>query len=153
MVNQRIKQRRAVPRPGRAMPRPYLADRRRAPRSRLWASAPRAAGLEAFTLFLRKLPSASGPPERSTPEGDRVSATAHADDATPLPSGGRGTPRTTARAARAEASRRDGEDKAKGRENGYKKILLLLRSHSGADFSLYKSTTVQRRIARRMVLC
>ena len=36
--------------------------------------------------------------------------------------------------------------------NAYKKILLLLRNHSGADFSLYKSPTIQRRIARRMVL-
>jgi two-component system CheB/CheR fusion protein len=36
--------------------------------------------------------------------------------------------------------------------NAYKKILLLLRNHSGADFSLYKSATIQRRIARRMVL-
>jgi two-component system, chemotaxis family, CheB/CheR fusion protein len=36
--------------------------------------------------------------------------------------------------------------------NAYKKILLLLRNHSGADFSLYKSATIQRRMARRMVL-
>lgn len=33
-----------------------------------------------------------------------------------------------------------------------KKILLLLRSHSGVDFSLYKPATIRRRIARRMVL-
>ena len=33
-----------------------------------------------------------------------------------------------------------------------KKFLLLLRNHCGVDFSLYKSTTIQRRIARRMVL-
>ncbi|WP_369123415.1 hypothetical protein, partial [Klebsiella pneumoniae] len=36
---------------------------------------------------------------------------------------------------------------------GYRKILLLLRNHSGVDFSLYKSTTIQRRITRRLVLC
>ena len=32
------------------------------------------------------------------------------------------------------------------------KILLLLRNHCGVDFSLYKSSTIQRRIARRTVL-
>jgi len=34
----------------------------------------------------------------------------------------------------------------------FRKILLLLRNHAGVDFSLYKSTTIQRRITRRMVL-
>jgi two-component system, chemotaxis family, CheB/CheR fusion protein len=33
-----------------------------------------------------------------------------------------------------------------------KNMLLLLRSHSGHDFSLYKATTVNRRIERRMAL-
>ncbi|MEO8054150.1 MAG: CheR family methyltransferase [Acidobacteriota bacterium] len=37
-------------------------------------------------------------------------------------------------------------------QNGYNKILLLLRSHSGVDFSLYKPTTIQRRMARRLML-
>lgn len=37
-------------------------------------------------------------------------------------------------------------------EPGLKKILLLVRNQSGVDFSLYKSTTIHRRIARRMVL-
>ena len=46
------------------------------------------------------------------------------------------------------ADRPAGDDE----HNAYKKILLLLRNHSGADFSLYKSATIQRRIARRMVL-
>ena len=36
--------------------------------------------------------------------------------------------------------------------NVYKKILLLLRNHSGVDFLLYKSATIRRRITRRMVL-
>src|SRR5216684_5557118 len=45
----------------------------------------------------------------------------------------------------------EGEKESRA-ENGLKKILLLLRNHSGVDFSLYKSNTVQRRIARRMVL-
>ncbi len=35
---------------------------------------------------------------------------------------------------------------------GYKRVLLLLSNHSGVDFSLYKSTTIQRRITRRLVL-
>ena len=38
------------------------------------------------------------------------------------------------------------------RPDGYQEILLLLRNHCGVDFSLYKSTTIHRRITRRMVL-
>ncbi len=56
--------------------------------------------------------------------------------ATPSPSRGRGQ----------EAGR------PRGAENGFKKILLLLRNHSGVDFSLYKPTTILRRITRRLVL-
>ena len=37
-------------------------------------------------------------------------------------------------------------------EEGYKKILLLLRKHSGVDFTLYKSSTIRRRVTRRLVL-
>ncbi|MBI3887044.1 MAG: hypothetical protein HY302_15145, partial [Opitutae bacterium] len=37
-------------------------------------------------------------------------------------------------------------------QNAYEKILLILRSHSGVDFSLYKTPTIHRRITRRMVL-
>ncbi|MGH8624912.1 MAG: chemotaxis protein CheB, partial [Gammaproteobacteria bacterium] len=86
-------------------------------------------------------------------EEDRADATAHEDDDTALPSGGRGTPRTGAKQARAEAERGRGERAgAKGAEHGFEKILLLLRNHSGVDFSLYRSTTIQRRITRRMVL-
>ncbi len=65
----------------------------------------------------------------------------------PLAPGGHGTPRTGARQARAEAAAERGEP-----QNDFKKILLLLRNHSGVDFSLYKSSTIQRRITRRMVL-
>lgn len=93
---------------------------------------------------------AGQPLELSSPEEDRAAATAHEDDETPLPSGGKGSPSTGANRARAES-----EDKARaGRngENGFKKILLLLRNHSGVDFSLYKSNTIQRRITRRVVL-
>ena len=70
-------------------------------------------------------------------EDDRAAATAHANDDTPLPSGGRG---------RRERTR------PRGAENGCEKILLLLRNHSGVDFSLYKLHDLQRRITRRMVL-
>ena len=37
-------------------------------------------------------------------------------------------------------------------EPAFRKILLLLRSDSGVDFSLYKPSTIERRITRRMVL-
>src|ERR1043166_8470060 len=36
--------------------------------------------------------------------------------------------------------------------NGLKKILDLLRSHCGVDFEMYKASTIQRRIQRRMML-
>ena len=85
------------------------------------------------------------------PEKDHESAVAHQEDDQPLPSGGRGTPPTGGRQARdeAEGKKRDPEN---GAEDGYKKIMLLLRNHSGVDFSLYRSSTIQRRIARRIVL-
>jgi len=66
----------------------------------------------------------------------------------PLASGGHGTPRTGSAQARSEAKAAPD----RGGEDGFKKILLLLRNHCGVDFSLYKSPTIQRRIARRMVL-
>jgi two-component system CheB/CheR fusion protein len=37
-------------------------------------------------------------------------------------------------------------------ENALKKIFVLLRTHTGHDFSLYKPGTIQRRIERRMAL-
>jgi len=39
------------------------------------------------------------------------------------------------------------KDKAK---SGLEKVIILLRSHTGHDFSLYKNTTLYRRIERRM---
>src|SRR5439155_3102279 len=84
----------------------------------------------------------------ASPEDDRASATAHEDDDASLPSGGRGTPRTASAQARVEAKAAH----AKAGGNGFKKILLLLRGHCGVDFSLYKSSTIQRRVTRRMVL-
>lgn len=83
-----------------------------------------------------------------SPEEDRASATAHEDDETPLPSGGHGTPSDGAQEARAESE----VSASRTADEGFKKILLLLRNHCGVDFSLYKSSTIQRRIARRMVL-
>src|SRR5712691_11438589 len=53
------------------------------------------------------------------------------------------------------SERKKGEESTEKRsegQNGFQKILLLLRNHSGVDFSLYKSNTVHRRIARRMLL-
>jgi two-component system, chemotaxis family, CheB/CheR fusion protein len=99
---------------------------------------------------IAKHPFVAGEPTQrfASAEDDRASATAHEDDGAPLPSGGHGKPRTEAKQAREEA------DAARGRasDNGYKRVLLLLCNHCGVDFSLYKSTTIQRRIARRMVL-
>lgn len=82
-------------------------------------------------------------------ESDRTSAVRHADDASPLPAGGRGTPRNDASKARAEATHSSDDERA---QPGFKKILSLLRNHAGVDFSLYKSSTIQRRVARRLVL-
>ena len=85
-------------------------------------------------------------------ETDRAQATAHEDDQTPLPSGGSGTPPTQVRKARAEAKAAESAKGTQVAEDGYKKILLALRNHSGVDFSLYKSATIQRRVGRRLVL-
>ena len=62
--------------------------------------------------------------------------------------------RRTRNAAHGREAGRAEAKAARGRagEHGYKKILLLLRNHCGVDFSLYKTTTIQRRITRRMVL-
>lgn len=37
-------------------------------------------------------------------------------------------------------------------QDAYRKIILLLRNHTGVDFSLYKHTTIHRRMTRRTVL-
>src|SRR5262245_66378119 len=84
---------------------------------------------------IAKHPYVAGQPHESiSPEDDRASATAHEDDETPLPSGGHGTPPRGAKRVRGKTDRAD----AKVEENGFKKILLLLRNHCGVDFSLYK---------------
>jgi len=67
-----------------------------------------------------------------------------------LPSGGTGTPSTFAEQDRVEAG--DESSSTTSDVDGYEKILLLLHTHSGVDFSLYKSSTIRRRVSRRVVL-
>ena len=62
--------------------------------------------------------------------------------------------RTAGSAAESGATRgtrSDGQPSADD-AGDYKRILLLVRNHSRADFSLYKPATIRRRITRRMVL-
>lgn len=66
----------------------------------------------------------------------------------PLAPGGDGTPRSGWAQAWPETEATP--NKAGG--NDFRKVLVLLRSHCGVDFSLYKSTTIQRRVTRRIVL-
>ena len=80
--------------------------------------------------------------------GAGETATAHRDYAVALPSDGPGSPAM----AVTEADEQAQQSETSARNEGFKKILLSLRNHSGVDFSLYKSTTIQRRISRRMVL-
>ena len=48
---------------------------------------------------------------------------------------------------------RSGSEDTGGKDRSiHNEILLLLRNHSGVDFSLYKPSTIDRRIARRLVL-
>ncbi len=88
-------------------------------------------------------------------ENDRAAAIKHQDDDSALPSGGHGAPDTGSVQAHNEAnpdqaaSPSEGEGKG---DDGYKKILIVLRNYCGVDFMLYKSGTIQRRITRRMVL-
>ena len=72
--------------------------------------------------------------------------------AAPLPARGRITAKTAARTEAALARGTEPEAPGPADEDGYKKILLLLRNHCGVDFSLYKPSTIQRRIMRRTVL-
>ena len=82
-------------------------------------------------------------------EAERESDQSDPKDA-PLASGGKGTPRTGSRRAKKEAAANEGG--ADTREDGFAKILVILRNHCGVDFSLYKSSTIQRRVMRRLVL-
>ncbi|MGH7959240.1 MAG: chemotaxis protein CheB, partial [Opitutaceae bacterium] len=97
--------------------------------------------------FVSKAPGKAPPALHAEAERE---ADQHGGPEAPLASGGRGSPRTGARQARAEAAEK--KDPPRAGEDGFRKILLLLRAHSGVDFSLYRSTTIQRRLMRRMVL-
>lgn len=81
-----------------------------------------------------------------SPEAERESATAQGDE-TPQPS-----KRLEPSRAGKEASLVDENSPRRAGDDHYKKILLSLRNHCGVDFSLYKPSTIQRRITRRMVL-
>jgi two-component system CheB/CheR fusion protein len=78
-------------------------------------------------------------PSATRREKDRSDGIGRQDDSTPMPSGGR------------QAVDEAGHGKHAG-ANSYKQIILLLRNHCGVDFSLYKPSTIQRRITRRIVL-
>ncbi len=80
--------------------------------------------------------------ERESNQGDPKDA--------PLASGGEGTPRTGSRQAKREAAAKP--DGAETIKDGFAKIIGILRQHCGVDFSLYKSSTIQRRVTRRLVL-
>lgn len=82
---------------------------------------------------------------------DLDEATAHHDNDPSLPSGKKGSPRTGALPSRVERGRGE-KAGAKGADDGYTKTLSLLRNHTGVDFSLYKLNTIERRIARRLVI-
>ncbi len=84
----------------------------------------------------------------AVPEQDHSDALVNASDNKALPSGGKGAPETGADRAHAEAAGTSPNDT----DESFQLILSILRSHAGVDFSLYKSATIQRRIARRLVL-
>ncbi|MEO7599431.1 MAG: CheR family methyltransferase, partial [Opitutus sp.] len=64
--------------------------------------------------------------------------------------GKHGTPSKVSRLAKLKGGAE--AELADARREGFKKILLLLRNHCGVDFTLYKSSTIQRRVMRRLVL-
>ncbi|MEO8134316.1 MAG: chemotaxis protein CheB, partial [Betaproteobacteria bacterium] len=87
-------------------------------------------------------------PEAGAVVAGRESETAHQRHPTQPTSDGHGAPDTDSEAVPGDAGRAGAETE----DAGLKKVLILLRNHCGVDFSLYKSMTIQRRIARRMVL-
>ena len=75
----------------------------------------------------------------------------------PTSPGGDRVTSTTRRSTEKSSATSDGDiasDEGPGRneDEAYRKVLQLLRNHSGVDFWLYRSSTIQRRIARRVVL-
>jgi two-component system, chemotaxis family, CheB/CheR fusion protein len=83
---------------------------------------------------------------------ERVTGSGMSNGEKPLPSRGKVTAKQAVRKNSLSAHETDGTAKVTEEEDGYKKVLRLLRNHCGVDFSLYKSTTIQRRIMRRTVL-
>ena len=69
-----------------------------------------------------------------------------------LASGGRESSESASLSKSRGADAPRSPDGGNGAQDGYTKTLALLRNHSGMDFSLYKSTTIQRRITRRLVI-
>jgi two-component system CheB/CheR fusion protein len=69
----------------------------------------------------------------------------------PSPPRGDPKPPTGVRQRRAEGAAGK-EPQPSVEKNGFQKILLAIRNHCAVDFSLYKPTTIQRRVSRRMVL-
>ena len=86
-------------------------------------------------------------------DADRTASVTDEDDDT-LPPGGRGAPDAGGNHGSRSGSVGDRHRNGGVRkdEDAFTSTLLLLRDHSGVDFSLYKSSTIQRRIKRRMVL-
>ncbi|MEO5771702.1 MAG: PAS domain S-box protein [Burkholderiaceae bacterium] len=89
---------------------------------------------------------------QTRPEADHADATSHQADDKALPSGGSGTPDVGAVRSRTEADQASAQDPT-DEDQGFQRVLSLLRNHCGVDFTLYRSSTIQRRIARRMLLC
>jgi len=58
--------------------------------------------------------------------------------------------RSSARSSGGAGASADPADRRE--QDGYQRVLLLLRNHSGVDFSLYKNATIHRRMVRRVVL-
>lgn len=83
---------------------------------------------------------------------DLENATAHQDNDTPAISGSDPSPFTDAASSHVHGKVEEETNTSERGEDGYAKTLSILRSHSGVDFSLYKSSTIQRRITRRLVI-
>jgi two-component system CheB/CheR fusion protein len=105
---------------------------------------------------IAKHPYVAGPPiDPSFSADDEFDVATRRDDDRPSPSGARGMMPEGRMQGRTLVKHRPAERAGRGGrtvENGYKRILMSLRNHAGVDFSLYKPTTIRRRIARRMVL-
>ncbi len=84
--------------------------------------------------------------------GRGLAAFESAKVASPSARSGRSAAKTSGHGALARSAGEHGGATARPDENGYEKILLLLRNHSGVDFSPYKTSTIHRRITRRTVL-